>query len=126
MPKRSQILESLNKDLAKLGDAIVNFIASASLTIFFKKPIGLKVKNTILKQAWLAVYGRAGIRRGLMSPQDLAEAFIAYLWLKEEVNIEDMLKIFARRLFELTPATREEVEEALKLSIEDLLKLGAT
>jgi len=124
MKGRNKLTRKLNKDLARLGDAIVNFIISAALTVFYQKPVGLKVKNDILKKAWLSVYGRSGIRRGLMAPQDLAEAYIAYLWLNGELDLDNAIKQCARKIIKFNPISREEVEMVIQMCIEELLKTG--
>ncbi len=123
MREKNKIVEKLDRNLAKLGDAIINFVVSAALTMFYRKPTGLKVKNETLKSAWLSVYDRAGIKRGFMSPQDLAEAYIAYLWLNDKLKIENAVKMCAKRISEISPSSRKEVEKAIQMCIEDLLKI---
>lgn len=84
------------KELAKLGDALINFIASAALTVSQGYPVGLKVPDKLLRD----VAKRAGInRRGSMKSEDLFEALVAYAWLKG-VSTEEMLKFVLKGLRE--------------------------
>lgn len=123
MKEKNKVIGKLDKNLAKLGDAIINFVISAALTVFYRKPTGLKVKNETLKRAWLSVYGRTGIKRGFMSPQDLAEAYIAYLWLNNKLSVENAVEVCVKRIFEIGPSSRNEIEKAIQACIEDLLKI---
>ncbi|MEM2409492.1 MAG: ribonuclease III family protein [Thermofilaceae archaeon] len=80
------------KELAKLGDAIVNFTVSAALTLRDGRPWGVKVPDSVLR----AVSKRVGIRSlGALKPEDVLEAVIAYAWLKG-FSVEEMVKITLR------------------------------
>ncbi|MEM1508530.1 MAG: ribonuclease III family protein [Thermofilaceae archaeon] len=67
------------KELARFGDVVVNFIASAALTLSTGSPQGIRVPNRILRDVAL----KKGLRRiGDNLPEDLYEAIIGYAWLK--------------------------------------------
>lgn len=84
----------LDKDLAKLGDAYINFAYSLALSQRLKRPAGAKVDNQTLAEA----VKRAGLREKLPRRIDrhtrgnVAEALIAYAWLKQILGLEDCLR----------------------------------
>jgi hypothetical protein len=85
----------LDKDLAKLGDAYVNFLYSLALSQRLGKPMGAKVDNQTLAGA----LGNAGLREVLPKRTDrhtrgnAAEALIAYTWLRKVLDFEESLRI---------------------------------
>ena len=85
----------MDKGLAKLGDAYVNFLYSLATSQREGKPTGIKVNNRILAEA----LRRAGLRDllpGRMSRHDMgnaAEALIAYAWLTGAVTLEECLGV---------------------------------
>ncbi len=89
----SQVL--VDKQLASLGDAYVNFVYSLALSKRKGKPYGAKVKGTILAEA----FRKAGLRTLLPSRidrhaiSDAAEAIIVYAWLHSLLTLEDSVKI---------------------------------
>jgi len=101
--RANQILKSykslqeimLDKDLAKLGDAYVNFVFSLASSQRLKKPVGAKVDNQTLARA----IKNAGLREILPTRIDrhaqgnTAEALIVYAWLQKALGLEDCLKI---------------------------------
>lgn len=77
------------KELAKLGDAILNFAASAALTLREGQPHGVKVPDRVLR----TVSKQVGIQAiGSLEPDDVLEAVIAYAWLRG-FSAEDMARI---------------------------------
>jgi hypothetical protein len=84
----------LDKDLAKLGDAYVNFVYSLAISLRLQKPTGAKVNNQILARA----LKNAGLRETLPKRIDrhaqgnAAEALIAYAWLGKILSLENCLK----------------------------------
>ncbi len=109
----------LDKDLAKLGDAYVNFVYSLALSLRLQRPTGAKVNNQILARAIKS----AGLREMLPRRTDRhaqgnsAEALIAYAWLKKLLSLEDCLKILGEN---------ENPEEAFTNLLEEIGKrLGA-
>lgn len=81
--------------LASLGDTYVNFVYSLALSQKNRKPIGVKVKGSILAEA----LRRAGLREHVsssMSCHDLAdavEALLVYSWLNECVTLNESVKM---------------------------------
>jgi hypothetical protein len=80
-----------NKKLALLGDAIVNFIASAALSLQ-KGATGIKVSGKVLQSVYnlsiLATLDIEGIDKG-----EAVEAFLAYAWLNNMFTCEDGVKV---------------------------------
>jgi len=85
----------LDKDLAKLGDAYVNFVFSLASSQRLQKPVGAKVDNQTLARA----IKNAGLRGTLPRRIDrhaqgnAAEALIVYAWLQKVLGLEDCLRI---------------------------------
>ena len=94
----SQIL--MDKKLAKLGDAYVNFLYSLALSKQEGNPTGTKVKGKLLSEA----FKKAGLRKFLPSKinrhkqADAAEALIVYSWIQDTITIEDGLEIFEQNI----------------------------
>jgi len=85
----------LDKDLAKLGDAYVNFLYSLALSQRLGKPLGAKVDNQTLAGA-LKNAGLRGIlpkRTDRHTQGNAAEALIAYAWLRKVSDFEESLRI---------------------------------
>jgi hypothetical protein len=89
----SEIL--LDKQLASLGDAYVNFLYSLALSKKMGEPTGTKVKGRLLADA----FKKAGLRKFLPSrinrhkQADAAEALIVYVWIRGLVTMEEGLQI---------------------------------
>ena len=85
----------MDQNLAKLGDAYVNFLFSLALSRKTGIPTGIKVKGRILADA----FKEAGLRKLLPSRisrhklADAAEALIVYAWIQGLTKMEDGLKI---------------------------------
>lgn len=93
------------RELAKLGDAIVNFVVSASLTLYKRRPVGVKVSNRVLGEGWRrSSLAEIAKRPTDLTSGDLAEAAIAYAWLAGLLSIDDMIR-------ELLKSLEEEGEE---------------
>ena len=86
-------------DLASLGDAYVNFAYSLALSEKRKKPLGVKVKGSVLAEA----LRKAGLRDYLGSRMsrhalaDAAEALIVYAWLNGNLTLDESVKILRKR-----------------------------
>jgi hypothetical protein len=84
-----------DRDLASLGDAYINFAYSIALSNKIGRPLGVKVKGSVLAQA----LRNAGLREYLPSRMtkhelaDAAEALIVYAWLKEAITLEEAVRI---------------------------------
>jgi hypothetical protein len=92
----TEVLE--DHKLASLGDTYINFVYPLALSQKNRKPIGVKVKGSILAEA----LRRAGLREHVsssMSCHDLAdavEALLVYSWLNDYVTLEESVKILVR------------------------------
>ena len=91
----SQVL--VDKQLASLGDAYINFVYSLALSKRKGKPYGAKVKGTTLAEA----LRKAGLRTSLPSRidrhtiSDAAEAVVVYAWLHNLLSLEDSVQTIA-------------------------------
>lgn len=85
----------MDKKLASLGDAYVNFLYSLALSKKKGEPVGTKVKGRLLADA----LKKAGLRKLLPSrinrhkQADAAEALIVYAWMRGSVSLEEELQI---------------------------------
>ena len=83
-------------ELAKLGDAIINYMFSVSLTLCFRKPVGIKVRNYVLRKAFKE--NNLGEKLGMkkmpanVKPEDLVEAITAMLWLEGKIDTEKVIE----------------------------------
>jgi hypothetical protein len=81
-----------------LGDAYVNFTCSLSFSNRRRSPLGVKVKGSVLAEA----FRRAGLRDCLGSGMsrhalaDAAEALIAYAWLNGHVTLDECVVIIEK------------------------------
>ncbi|MHA1339115.1 MAG: ribonuclease III family protein [Promethearchaeota archaeon] len=82
-----------SKELAKLGDEIINMVYSLAYSLFIGKPTGEKVNATVLaesmRQSDLRKYAKS--RAKTHDIADSAEAIIAYYFLKNKISIEMMV-----------------------------------
>lgn len=85
----------LDKDLAKLGDAYVNFVFSLALSQRLQRPMGAKVNNQILARAIKSAGLRGVLPRRIdrHTQGNAAEALIVYAWLQKTLSLEDCLKV---------------------------------
>ena len=112
-----------NKEVARLGDAIVNFLVSGALTLATGRPHGVKVSNSTLRKAYRKLE-QVGLIRGRpprgFSPEDLLEALIGLLWLKGRLSLDSAVLRLAKEL-----SSREKpekvVDECLASVLADLL-----
>ncbi len=87
-------VEGTLKEYAELGDAVVNFVVSAALTLESGKPVGVKVPDKLLRK----VAREEGLARlGSLHPEDIFEALAARAWL-EGFTCEEMVQLTARGL----------------------------
>ena len=88
----------LDKELAQLGDAYVNFIYSLALSSSKGRLVGGKVSSEILAKA----LKESGLRKFLPtrldrhSLGDATEALIAYSWITEKITAEEAVKILEK------------------------------
>jgi len=85
----------LDKDLAKLGDAYVNFVFSLALSQRLQRPMGAKVNNQILAKAIKSAGLRGVLPRRIdrHTQGNAAEALMVYAWLQKALSLEDCLKV---------------------------------
>ena len=81
--------------MASLGDIFVNLICSLAMSNRKGRPVGAKVKGSILAEA----VKRSGLRE-YMSPRidrhalaDAAEALVVYGWLHNHITLEEGVTI---------------------------------
>jgi len=85
----------LDRKLAQLGDAFVNFVYSLALTRSIGEPVGTKVSDKVLANAARKV----GIRRLLpkrTSRGDVSnavESLVVYAWLHNHMTIDEISAI---------------------------------
>jgi len=89
----------MNKKLASLGDAFVNFVYSIALSDKLGEPVGAKVNSQILADA----LRKAGLRRRLPSRTDrhtqgdAAEALIVYAWLQGILTLSEAIQVIEEK-----------------------------
>jgi hypothetical protein len=87
-----------DRDLASLGDAFVNFAYSLALSNRRRRPLGVRVKGSVLAEG----LRRAGLREclgGRMTRHglaDAAEALIAYAWLNGYVTLDECVTVIGK------------------------------
>lgn len=82
-------VEGSLKELARLGDALINFVASAALSLRVGRAQGVKVPDKLLREV-ASMLGLRGL--GELMPEDIVEALVAYSWLKG-FSSEEMVKV---------------------------------
>lgn len=105
----------LDKDLASLGDAYVNFVYSLAMSQKQGHPVGAKVNNRILAQA----VDISGLREFLPHRVDkhgrgnAAEALLVFAWLSDIQELDDCTKALG---------AEEDVGQAFGVLLKDVLK----
>jgi len=96
---RGSLAEVLaDRDLASLGDAYINFAYSLVLSDRRRKPLGVRVKGSVLAEA----LRKAGLRDNLGSRMsrhalaDAAEALIVYAWLNGCLTLDESVTIMRK------------------------------
>lgn len=89
-----------DKDLAKLGDSLVNFTYSLAKSLVLKKPDAWKVSDKVLSRALedaclLKILPKRSDRH---SRGDAVEALLAYAWLVEIFNLKDVVMILKKEM----------------------------
>jgi dsRNA-specific ribonuclease len=116
-----------NKRLAKLGDALINFLYSVAKSIVAGEFCGEKVSDRSLAAALRETSLKEGLRsrRTVDDLGDAVEAFCAHLWIKQLVSLEEMVSVLINAIndLELGHHKAEKVAErrAFKTLIEYLL-----
>jgi len=105
----------LDKDLAGLGDAYVNFVYSLAMSQKHGRPMGAKVKNQVLANAVEA----SGLRKFLPHRVDrhirgnAAEALLVFAWLQDIHEFEDCTKTLSKE---------DDLIQAFTILLRDALK----
>jgi hypothetical protein len=85
-------------DLASLGDTYINFAYSLALSNRKRKPLGTKVKGSVLaealKKAKLREYLPARMTRHMLA--DAAEALAVYGWLHDYITLGESVTILEK------------------------------
>lgn len=108
---------SENSKLSKLGDAVLNYIASVSETIRKGTPTGTRVDNKTLTRS----VRESGLRKILASRRDkhklgdAAEALIAYTWIQEVVTLDEYIETMLR-----SESLQEGMTQILRLAIKKM------
>ncbi len=106
----------LDKKLANLGDAYLNFLFSLALTKTSGGPVGIKVSDRVLAEA----ARRTGIRELLPSRTSRGdvgnsiEALVVYSWLNKQLTLEESAEILAAKADDPAEAVSHLVREILK------------
>ncbi|NHI84163.1 MAG: hypothetical protein EAX81_07670 [Candidatus Thorarchaeota archaeon] len=118
-----------DKDLAKLGDSLVNLCYSLAKSQIIGKPTGEKVRDKVLARAIreTPIYDKYSRRTDAGRAADAYEAAIAYLWLKEKVTIEKIVgSLVTNMTNEIDVSRRHENEissQAFQRLLEELIHL---
>ena len=119
---KSQKAIGTDKGLAKIGDAIVNLSYSVAKSNFLtknnpnKKPIrtGKKVGRTILEAA-LKKANLKNFAKNRANAHDLAdtvEALVAYVWLANNITLNEMIDLLTENLAGNLYNRQEEIKNA--------------
>ena len=104
-----------DRQLASLGDALVNFVYSLALTQISGHPKGVKVSDKVLSEA----FKLAGLRQYLgtrLSKKDLAnasESLLMEAYRKQLLTIEESVRVLSQN------------PDGVQAGLSDLLKLAA-
>jgi len=120
--KPTQKLIGTDKGLAQIGDGIVNFTYSIAKSIILTRSsnfnncirTGKKVSKIILSNA-LKNAGMRGFARNRADAHDIAdtaEAIVAYVWLNNDMSMEQMIDFLADHLNGNLYDRKEEIELA--------------
>jgi len=105
----------LDKDLAALGDAYINFVYSLAMSQRHRRPTGAKVNNQVLASA----VEKSGLRKFLPhrvdkhARGDAAEALLVFAWLQDIQEFEDCIKVIGKEQ-DLTKAFAVLLRDALE------------
>jgi dsRNA-specific ribonuclease len=115
-----------DKGLAQIGDNLVNFFYSLAKSVATGVASGEKVRDSVLAKAIRAtsVYHHIGRRTDAGRAADAYEAIIAYLWMKGQLDIKDVVRFLTDILdIDSTTNRKREAEissEAFRLLLESI------
>ncbi len=112
-----------DKNLAQLGDSILNFAFSAALTRVTGKPTGRRVKNALMT----SIIDSSNLRESFSlrtSRRDRAngfEALAGYLWLQGLLQPEELIDVMAKAL-KAADDDRESEHQALQAAFKVIVE----
>ena len=113
----------LDKDLAKIGDALVNFIFSLAVSNTMKQPQNIRVSSLTLSTA----LKKSGLRELLPHRIDrhdqanAVEALVMYAWITKIISLSELLQILeseAQNPIEAFSKVLLEIIQAINHSLE--------
>jgi len=120
--KLSQKAVGTDKGLAKIGDGIVNLTYSVAKSIYLTKKssnnrvirTGMKVSKTILSNALKNANMRnfAKNRADAHDIADTAEALVAYVWIKNNMTLHEIINVLTNNLSGNLLNRKEEITSA--------------
>jgi len=116
-----------DKNLAKFGDSLINFLYSIAKSVVTGVFCGEKVSDKALASALreTSLKNKTRPRSTVNEQADAVEAFCAYLWLKPLISLDEMITIIVNAIegLDLSYHKTEKAAEkqAFKTLIENLL-----
>ena len=115
----------LSKEFARLGDSILNCVASMVLTLLKGKPIGVRVSNKDLREAYreLMLDHKLGLKRlprGI-NPEDIVEALAGVMWLEGRLNIDEITDKAFKTLKDLHGLSESHVVKSIAKILAEIL-----
>jgi dsRNA-specific ribonuclease len=112
-----------NKELSKFGDSIVNFIYNAAIFEETQKSRGVKVWDSCLAQACRNTKLReyVGSKKNAGDLGDAVEAFIAYVYLRNKVIINEMISILSTHIHQDLSLLATQEKEVCKKAFTSLI-----
>ncbi len=113
----------LDKELASLGDALVNLIYSLGLSIARGRAEGAKVSNLVLAKALTSAGLRhlAPSRADRQQLADVAEATVACAWLRGVITLERAAETIADELVKRDFSDRKDIQDGAEKGFTRLL-----
>jgi hypothetical protein len=114
------------RELSGVGDSFVNLIYSIAVSNASGKPVCRRASNFILSEAIYRSGLRepAGPRVNRHKLADFAECQIFNAWLKENVSIEDCVKILTRELKNSSEPLRGASVKAFTMLLKEIQESG--
>jgi hypothetical protein len=113
----------LDKDLAKIGDTLVNFLFSLAVSNRMKQPQNVRVSSLTLSTA----LRKSGLRRLLPHRTDrhaqanAVEALIMHAWITKMFSLTELLQILERKAHNPIDAftkVLDEIKQTINQSVE--------
>jgi len=105
--------------LAKLGDAFLNFVVSAALTLHTEKVYGVKVPGRVLSSVFASslLAHKCGRTPREVERSEVVEALFGYAWLNKWITAEESVQQLLRELH-----SGASLEKALGNLVDSLVK----